>query len=103
MLRASLFYFAVSSFVVGAAWAAKPNISTICIEAETGLVLAEDNAGQVRPPESMIKMMLMLLVAEGLEEGAWSVDTPITVSKNAERMGGTQVYLAAQRCGEIGS
>ncbi len=68
-------------------------VSVISVEAETGMVLIEHNADQVRPPASMIKLLMMLLVAEGLEAGKWTLDTPITASRHAEQMGGTQVYL----------
>ena len=43
----------------------------------------------------MIKLIQMLLVAEGLEEGRWTLDQRITASRKAQRMGGTQVYLEA--------
>ncbi|NIA16363.1 MAG: hypothetical protein GWP08_20070 [Nitrospiraceae bacterium] len=67
--------------------------SAICIEASSGLLLAEENADAVRPPASMIKLMQMLLVSEGLEEKRWTLETPISVTEKAQRMGGTQVYL----------
>lgn len=70
-------------------------VSHICIEVETGLVISESNADLQRPPASMLKMMLMLLADEGVLSGQWSYDTPIEVSKYAQSMGGTQVYLAA--------
>ncbi len=70
-----------------------PEHSTFCIEAGSGLVISEQNADIQRPPASMLKMMLMLLVAEGMHEGKWSPDTPITVTKHAQGMGGTQVFL----------
>lgn len=70
-------------------------VSYICIEVETGLVIAESNADQQRPPASMLKMMLMLMADEGVAAGKWTYDTPVTVSKYAQSMGGTQVYLAA--------
>jgi len=69
--------------------------SRICVEAETGLVLFEENADLVRPPASMIKLMLMLLVDEGVAAGRWSYDQLITVSANAQQMGGSQAYLKA--------
>lgn len=82
-----------------AARAAVPDqVSAFCIEAESGIVLFEHNADQVRPPASMIKLLMMLLVAEGLESGAWTLDTPITATRHAQNMGGTQVYL---RAGEV--
>lgn len=70
-------------------------VSVICVEADTGAILYEKGADIVRPPASMIKLMLMLLVAEGLEQGDWTLDTVITASRHAQGMGGTQVYLAA--------
>ena len=74
------------------------DVSAFSIEAETGLVLMEHNADVVRPPASMIKIMMMLLVAEGLERGDWDLKQSIEASRHAQRMGGTQVYL---REGEI--
>lgn len=73
--------------------AGEADISVICIEADRGLVLFEENAGIKRPPASMIKLMLMLLVTEGYERGDWTPDMPIAVTAHAESMGGTQVYL----------
>ncbi|HOH43774.1 MAG TPA: D-alanyl-D-alanine carboxypeptidase family protein, partial [Candidatus Hydrogenedentes bacterium] len=69
--------------------------SYICIEAETGKIITESNADLQRPPASMLKMMVMLLADEGVHAGKWSYDTPITTSKAAQSMGGTQIYLAA--------
>ena len=79
------------------AWAVSTEIpqdvSAFSMEAETGLVLFEHNADAIRPPASVIKIMLMLLVAEGLERGDWTLQTPIEASRHAQRMGGTQVFL----------
>ena len=75
--------------------APEPIVSTICVEAQSGLVLAEQNADLPRPPASMAKMMLFLLVMEGVHNGKWTLDTPVTVTKHAQGMGGTQVYLEA--------
>jgi D-alanyl-D-alanine carboxypeptidase (penicillin-binding protein 5/6) len=73
----------------------RPEISTICIEAESGAVLGEENADALRPPASMVKMMLMLMVSEGLQAGKWRLETPITVTERSQGMGGTQVFLKA--------
>ncbi len=75
-------------------YAALPE-SYYCIEAGSGAVLDESNADAQRPPASMIKMMLMLMVDEGAGAGRWNYETPVVVTKNAENMGGTQVYLKA--------
>lgn len=70
-------------------------VSFIAVETESGMVLREENADIVRPPASMIKLMMMLLVSEGVDDGRWKLDRWITASKKAQHMGGTQVYLEA--------
>lgn len=72
-----------------------PGPSVICIEVDRGLVLHEEHARVKRPPASMIKLMMMLMVVEGYERGDWVPETEIAVSEHAQRMGGTQVYLEA--------
>jgi serine-type D-Ala-D-Ala carboxypeptidase (penicillin-binding protein 5/6) len=72
--------------------------SHICVVADTGLTIDAHNVDASRAPASMVKMMLMLLVSEGLDKGTWTLDTKITASKHAEAMGGSQVYL---KSGEI--
>ncbi|HQE84823.1 MAG TPA: D-alanyl-D-alanine carboxypeptidase family protein [Candidatus Hydrogenedentes bacterium] len=67
--------------------------SAICILADSGLTICEHNAEELRPPASMIKLMQILMVMEGIEAGQWSLDTIINVTEHAERMGGSQVYL----------
>ena len=74
--------FQGSTLSSNAAQPAVPDeVSALSIEAETGLVLFEYNADQIRPPASMIKLLLMLLVCEGLEDGKWTLDTQITASR----------------------
>ena len=89
-------------FVVREALAATLPASAICIVAENGLVLAEQEADLTRPPASMVKMMLLLLVTEGLEAHRWTLDKPLLASKQAELMGGTQVFLKAGQSWPLG-
>lgn len=70
-------------------------VSYICVEVETGMILMEENADVQRPPASMLKMMQILLVEEGVRVGRWRYDQEISVSKLAQSMGGTQVFLKA--------
>lgn len=72
---------------------AENNISFMVIEADSGFVIAEHNADEVRAPASMVKMMQMLLVAEGVAEGKWSLDTELTASARAAAEWGSQVFL----------
>jgi D-alanyl-D-alanine carboxypeptidase (penicillin-binding protein 5/6) len=53
------------------------------------------NPDERRAPASMVKMIMLLLVDEGLAAGSWALDTPITVSTRAQSIGGTQVRLKA--------
>lgn len=69
--------------------------SIYCIETTTGAVLRSDNIDTVRPPASMLKLMMMLLISEAVDQGKVSLDYPVTATKNAEGMGGTQVFLKA--------
>lgn len=69
--------------------------SYLCIDAESGLPLAAKDADVRRPPASMVKLLMLLLADEGVEAGQWRMTDEITVSAEAQRMGGTQVYLEA--------
>ncbi len=95
-LKWSLLFFVVLPLAIPsfAAKKVKP-VSTICVNAETGEVIFEEHADIQRPPASMIKLMMMLMVAEGVEAQRWTLETPIEASKHAQKMGGTQVYLEA--------
>jgi serine-type D-Ala-D-Ala carboxypeptidase (penicillin-binding protein 5/6) len=92
------FLFAVGATVGASAATSKievPCVSYYCVVADSGLAVSEHDADALRVPASMIKMMLMLMVAEGLEDGSWTLETPITASANAQRIDGAQVYLRA--------
>ncbi len=88
-------FLVVSLMCARAVAGSEPPVSVLCMEAERGLILHNEYGDVKRPPASMIKLMLMLLVVEGYERGDWHTETPISVSPLAESMGGTQVYLNA--------
>jgi len=69
--------------------------SAILLELETGQVLFEKNADRVLPPASITKIMPLLIAMEKLEEGSISLDDVVTISRYAESMGGSQIFLAA--------
>lgn len=66
----------------------------ICIEAETGNVLLEKQADLLGHPASVTKLMTLLLVLEDIQAGKTSLNTPITITAEAARQGGSQVWLA---------
>lgn len=97
LLSATLVFF--SSFItVNAAENAElagDAKSVILIEAETGTVLYEKDSDKPLPPASVTKIMTMLIVMEAVDIGKISLEDTVTVSENAAKMGGSQVYLEA--------
>ncbi len=67
--------------------------SAIVVDAATGRILFEDKADVQNPPASVTKLMTFLIVAERIKQGELKLDTPVTVTAEAARTGGSQVYL----------
>ncbi|NLX64614.1 MAG: D-alanyl-D-alanine carboxypeptidase [Clostridiaceae bacterium] len=67
--------------------------AAILIEAETGKILFSFNEHEPLPIASITKIMTMLLVMEAVDSGKLDLKQKTTVSANAARMGGSQVYL----------
>ena len=67
--------------------------SGILMELSTGEILYKKDIDKRLAPASMTKIMTLLLIFEGIENNVISYDTILTVSKSAESMGGSQVYL----------
>lgn len=70
-----------------------PYVSAILEEAKTGRILYQFEPHKPWPPASITKMMVMLLTMQKVKEGVISLDTPITTSAKASKIGGSQVYL----------
>ena len=79
------------------AQAAAP-VAYYLVDADSGTVLAEQDAHRRWPPASMTKMMTVLLAMERVRAGTLKLDEPIRASAWASRIGGSQVYL---REGEV--
>ncbi len=67
--------------------------SAIMLEASTGEILYEKNIHEKAAPASMTKMMSLLLVMEYIEQGGMNFTDKVTVSENASKMGGSQIFL----------
>lgn len=65
----------------------------IVTDAATGAVLGEENADVVSPPASVTKLMTFLLVHDALQAGTIRLDTPVQVTAEDAKTGGTQVWL----------
>ncbi len=70
-----------------------PAKSYILVESSTGKVLTEKTPDEKMPPASMTKIMTMLLLVERIEQGKISLTDMVTVSKHANSMGGSQIWL----------
>jgi D-alanyl-D-alanine carboxypeptidase (penicillin-binding protein 5/6) len=66
----------------------------IVMDAATGKVLLEDKADAVSPPASMVKLMTFAVLQDKIRSGALSLTTPVSVTADDARIGGTQVWLA---------
>ena len=71
--------------------------SCILTEAGTGRVIFEKNADERRPVASVTKIMTILLTLEAIDEGRVDADDSVLVSPRASGMGGSQVFLDANR------
>ena len=69
--------------------------AAVLMERQTGTVLYEKEAHRHLSPASVTKVMTLLLVAEAVESGAVSPDDPVTASRRAASMGGSQMYMEA--------
>jgi len=67
--------------------------SGILVEPETGKILWSKLSKKPMEIASMTKMMTALLVLEAIDKGKMSFDDVIYVTKDAARIGGSQVYL----------
>ena len=63
------------------------------MEPLTGTMIFEKNDHQPWPTASLAKMMLMMIVVEKLHDGSLKLTDQIPATREACRMGGSQVYL----------
>lgn len=70
-----------------------PYRAAILIDAANGAVLAEDNADASGYPASMTKLMTFAVIMDQVKAGSLHLEDKITVSAEAARTGGSQVYL----------
>ena len=74
--------------------AGDPYVGAIVIDADSGDVLYADQAERPAYPASVVKLMAFLIVIEEIEVGRLKLTDEVTVTAEASRMGGSQVYLA---------
>jgi D-alanyl-D-alanine carboxypeptidase (penicillin-binding protein 5/6) len=70
-----------------------PYAGAIVVDAATGKVLFEDGADGRGYPASITKLMVLLVILDAVEAHRLALDEPVTVTAEASRIGGSQVYL----------
>lgn len=65
----------------------------IVVDAATGESVIEQNPDEVNPPASVTKLMTFLVVQDRIRSGSLTLQTPVTVTAEDSRIGGTQVWL----------
>ena len=68
-------------------------VSGILIEANSGKIIYEKEKDKQVAVASMTKMVAQIIILEQVEAGKLKWTDVVTVSKNAEEMGGSQIYL----------
>lgn len=71
----------------------EPCKSYIVMEAISGKVIDGDNIHQKRSPASVVKLMVALVVIEKVAKGEIKLTDQVTASREASKIGGSQVYL----------
>ncbi len=96
-----IFFVTLGMPLFGAANRAKPTSpdnataykGAIVVDAATGNVLYEDRADVVNPPASMTKLMTFAIVHERIARGGLALTTPVKITTEDSKKGGTQVWL----------
>ena len=73
--------------------AKEPYASAILLNADTGEVLFAENADEHVYPASVLKLMVLFVILERVEQGTLQLSDMVKITKEAFRMGGSQVYL----------
>jgi D-alanyl-D-alanine carboxypeptidase (penicillin-binding protein 5/6) len=71
----------------------EPCKSFIVVDGVNGKVIEGDNIHAKRSPASVVKLMVALVVMEKVNKGEIKLSDQITASREASKIGGSQVYL----------
>ena len=66
-------------------------------DSDSQTVIYSKNENERRPIASMTKIMLLILAFEQINQGNLKLDEEVTISENASGMGGSQVFLQANK------
>lgn len=101
LIVAFIFTFALSSNAKVISAAGIDNTikhrSHVLIDTNTGKILTEQNAHERHPIASVTKLMTILLTLEEIDNNNLALSDNIIVSENASGMGGSQIFLDANK------
>ena len=69
--------------------------SAILMDVDSGRILFQKNEDEKLPIASVTKIMTIMLTLEAIDSGKIKLEDKVTVSEDAEAMGGSEVYLKA--------
>ncbi|MGH8282972.1 MAG: D-alanyl-D-alanine carboxypeptidase family protein [Gammaproteobacteria bacterium] len=67
--------------------------SYVLMDANSGQVIAASNSDVHTEPASLTKLMTVYVVFHALKDGVIQLDTPVTISVKAWRMGGSRMFV----------
>ncbi len=73
--------------------AADPYLSAMVIDADSGKILVDENSEAIAYPASVLKLMVLYVILDRIEQGSLRLDEMVRVTSEASQMGGSQVYL----------
>ncbi|MGI6238255.1 MAG: D-alanyl-D-alanine carboxypeptidase family protein [Christensenellales bacterium] len=68
-------------------------VSAILVELDSGQIIFEHNADEMRPVASVIKVMTILIALEALDNERATLEDVVTISPRSSGMGGSQILL----------
>lgn len=101
-MKRLLFIFALVLFVAQPALGARakietlsadPYLSALVIDADSGKILVDENSEAIAYPASVLKLMVLYVILDRIEQGSLRLDDLVQVTREASQMGGSQVYL----------
>lgn len=73
----------------------KPVYAALAVDAETGQILYQQNAGTVTPPASLTKIMTLLMIFDALEQGKLKLTDMLPISRHAANQSPCKLGLRA--------
>ncbi len=72
---------------------AEPYVSALVVNAQDGEILVNENGAARVYPASIVKLMDLLIILDKVKQGRVDLSEMVQVTKEAAKMGGSQVYL----------